>query len=165
MKLIYLHGLESKAGGIKVDWLRKQGHEVYAPEMDYHNPMMFQNIWTWIKQNQPDYIIGSSMGGYFAYLMGTRSNIPCILLNPALHSRAFEPVIKNPGALFPRLHVLLGTKDDIIDPIVTMDQLQTEYHTRPHMLHFTVAGHGHRTPYKTFKKVINTIFTHEKERA
>ena len=38
-KVLYLHGLESKQGGSKVEYLASKG-AVFAPEMDYHNPQL-----------------------------------------------------------------------------------------------------------------------------
>ena len=37
-KILYLHGLESKQGGLKVEYLATQG-AVFAPDMDYKNPI------------------------------------------------------------------------------------------------------------------------------
>ena len=38
MHILYLHGLESSAGGTKVEYLRMVGNLVTAPEMDYKDP-------------------------------------------------------------------------------------------------------------------------------
>ena len=41
LKIAYLHGLESKAGGPKVEWLKSLGHVVLAPSMDYDSDKTF----------------------------------------------------------------------------------------------------------------------------
>ena len=45
MKVWYLHGLESAAGGPKVDFLNKVSSEVYAPAMDYKNHKTFGELY------------------------------------------------------------------------------------------------------------------------
>ena len=44
MHILYLHGLESSAGGPKVEYLRMVGNLVTAPEMDYKDPEQYQKI-------------------------------------------------------------------------------------------------------------------------
>ena len=43
MKIAYLHGLESKVGGPKVDWLMSLGHKVIFPKMDYSDVNEFRD--------------------------------------------------------------------------------------------------------------------------
>ena len=44
-KIVYLHGLESEAGGPKVSFLAEKGM-VYAPEMDYETFDLHEFIYT-----------------------------------------------------------------------------------------------------------------------
>ena len=152
-KIVYLHGLESQQGGQKVDYLSDKGY-VFAPEMPYkQNPDLFQDTLEEIKElGEPDLIVGSSMGGYFAYALGTWTNIPIVLLNPALHSRQFEPDNVRHGLLQPRIHCLLGANDTVINPYDTHKILQFEPKCE-----FMIKKHGHRTPVGMFKKIINSI--------
>lgn len=85
MKIAYLHGLESSidSSSLKIIWLNDNFSHVYTPSVNYHNTNSFTNILTQIKKHKPDYIVGSSMGGYFAYLIGATLEIPTILFNPA----------------------------------------------------------------------------------
>ena len=41
-----------------------------------------------VDECNPDLIIGSSMGGYFADVIGSYTEIDVLLFNPALHSRS-----------------------------------------------------------------------------
>ena len=61
-KVLYLHGLESKQGGSKVDFLSSICL-VSAPVLDYRDSACFQNIHDLVVTNSFDLIIGSSMGG------------------------------------------------------------------------------------------------------
>ena len=97
MKIVYLHGLESSSrpSNPKIKWLKENFTQVYAPSMDYRNTQTFSKVLAEIKSINPDLIVGSSMGGYFGYLIGSTLNIPTCLFNPAVHSRSIEPVVDN----------------------------------------------------------------------
>ena len=140
MKIAYLHGLESKTNCDKVKWLRSLGYEVLNPEIDYHNDPL-ERVITFVESFKPDLIIGSSMGGYLAYIISRRYNIPAMLLNPALHSRYFEPKVGPPGDHEPPMYFVFGEADDIIDPdktvrIINEEELMPKIYT---------GTHGHRT--------------------
>ena len=64
-RIVYLHGLESTQGGVKVSFLAEENF-VYAPKMDYKDPTIFKKVLDKITKFKPNLIIGSSMGGYFA---------------------------------------------------------------------------------------------------
>ena len=147
-KVIYFHGLESGQGGPKVDFLTSK-YEVVAPEMDYHNPELFQQMLDLVRGFEPDLIVGSSMGGYFAYMLATHTKIPVVLLNPALHSRKFEPegVYEGPNEV---VGVMInGSEDDVIDPTETAKLLRTSI--KKGQLRYHLKDHGHRTPLKIFE--------------
>ena len=104
--VLYFHGLESKPGGHKVHYLNYEVDFVKAPEMDYTDPNLFEDWLDYIEREEPDLIIGSSMGGYFAMLLATHTKTKVLAFNPALHSRT-----------------ILGKKDDVIDPKKTLKEL------------------------------------------
>ena len=121
-KVLYLHGLESKQGGPKVDFLTKE-FCVYAPEMDYQDPMLQNWVDFVMRQFNPDLIIGSSMGGYVADILAQKYGIPAILFNPAVHNRSFEPaiepLIEGEQADFQKKKiVVLGKNDEVIPPYI-----------------------------------------------
>jgi len=122
-KVLYLHGLESKQGGPKVDFLAKE-FCVYAPEMDYKDPMLQNWVDFIMRQFQPDLIIGSSMGGYVADILAQKYGIPAILFNPAVHNRSFDPAIEpliegEQADLQKKKIVVLGKNDEVIPPYIT----------------------------------------------
>jgi hypothetical protein len=153
-KVIYFHGLESGQGGPKVDFLAKK-YEVIAPEMNYHDPKEFEKTLHMVKclqagqRHKPELIIGSSMGGYFAYMIATHTNIPVVLLNPALHSREFEPQGVSQGPHEVEGTLILGAKDDVIDPVKTTEMLKESI--KNGQLKSYLRDHGHRTPLKIFE--------------
>ena len=157
MKVWYFHGLESKAGGPKVEFLKKNATEVYAPVMDYSNHKLFGELFRKItKEGAPDFIIGSSMGGYFADALASHFGIKTILLNPALHSRNI--IKKLPyGKEFGFSYVFLGSEDKIISPYKTIDMLQE----RGTAFKLNLGSHGHRTPVNVFKDIYNETVINE----
>ena len=98
MKIFYLHGLESTNNSSKVDFMRSLGHDVHAEYMDYRKVLdLYAKTLNSINDFNPDLIVGSSMGGYFAYHLGTHYKTNLLLLNPALPNRSFVPPILPDG--------------------------------------------------------------------
>jgi esterase/lipase len=153
-RVLYLHGLESKQGGPKVDFLAKE-FLVHAPEMNYKVEGLSYKLHEIIKTFKPDLIIGSSMGGYVADILSRSYCLPAILFNPALHSRDFEPDVSNyipSEEYFPQKHkiVVLGEKDKVISPEKTRQLLRYKEH-------YTIISEevGHRTPLSLFITIVN----------
>jgi esterase/lipase len=149
-RIMYLHGLESSNVCEKVDFLREHA-EVLAPSIDYNNPNIEEELMDMVELFQPDWIIGSSMGGYVTLLLANHFNIKCIVFNPALHSRPMEPNLPSLSldeitfGLNPL--VVLGLEDDVIDPKVTVKLLEeSEIDVTYEMYPFL----GHRIPFDVF---------------
>ena len=150
-KIVYLHGLESKAGGPKVDFLATKGL-VYAPEMDFKTLDLYDLMG---KIGKPDLIIGSSMGGYVADILGSHLGVDVLLFNPALHSRSIEPIGVTYGETNWERNFVVGTEDDVIDPKATrvykdLAKTWTE-----------IEGMGHRTTLPVFKDIYKKVILNE----
>ena len=122
--VLYFHGLESQPGGLKVEYLNQNFDFVDAPAMDYRKKDLFEDWLEYVKTEKPDLIIGSSMGGYFAYALASHTGIPVLLFNPALHNRSFDVEGVYLGEFKPEGKVILGKKDDVIDPSITKAMLK-----------------------------------------
>ena len=150
-KIVYLHGLESKAGGPKVDFLATKGL-VYAPEMDFKTLDLYDLMG---KIGKPDLIIGSSMGGYIADILGSHLGVDVLLFNPALHSRSIDFDFDNDtpygGENYKRT-IILGTEDDVIDPKITK-KLRPYYDNSAKFEE--IEGMGHRTSLDVFINMYN----------
>ena len=146
-KILYLHGLESEQGGTKVSFLATKGM-VYAPEMNYESLNLHEFILT---LGIPDLIIGSSMGGYVADVIGSRLGVDVLLFNPALHNREIavnHEYYNNPY----KRTIVLGTEDNVINPELTkklwsIHGNEAEYDE--------IEGMGHRTPLDVFINMYN----------
>ena len=146
-KILYLHGLESGQGGYKVDFLSTKGM-VYAPEMNYESLNLHEFILT---LGIPDLIVGSSMGGYVADVIGSRLGVDVLLFNPALHNRKINHTYDYYNNKYKRT-IVLGTEDKIIDPELTK-KLWSVYDNVATI--DEVEGMGHRTPLDVFINMYN----------
>ena len=155
-KIVYLHGLESQQGGQKVDFLSDQGY-VFAPEMPYkQNPDLFRDILEEVKElGEPDLIIGSSMGGYFAYMLASHfENVEVILFNPALKERSveFRNIVKGKHKVKGTL--ALSEKDRVVDPKVTLQHLD-EIDELENFKIEEMENIGHQIPIYSFRGIYN----------
>ena len=146
-QIVYLHGLESEAGGPKVSFLAEKGM-VYAPAMNYESLNLHEFILT---LGMPDLIIGSSMGGYVADVIGSRLGVDVLLFNPALHSRTIPVSHEHYSNKYKRT-IVLGTEDDVIDPEITKKLWSVHGNEA---IHDEVEGMGHRTPLDVFINMYN----------
>ena len=119
MKVAFFHGLDSKVVSEKTYALREKFDDVYDPPMDYTDPNMFEKVLKHLQENPVDLLIGSSMGGYFAYCLSTQLGTRTLLFNPAVHSRPIEPVVTLGDKETNHL-VVLGTQDNVIKPSETV---------------------------------------------
>lgn len=157
MTVWYLHGLESSQGGPKVEFLESVAKEVFAPSMEYSNPLLFQDLLELaIYSSKPDLIIGSSMGGYFADALGSHLGVEVLLFNPALHSRRFEPGGVTYGENNYKRHIVVGELDNIIDPKLTkvLAEISETFIVKE--------GMGHRTSLITFIDIYSKLFVNDK---
>ena len=152
--------MESPQGGPKVDFLAKKGY-VCAPDIDYTRSDIFTYLVSFVEEFEPDVIIGSSMGGYAAWILGGLYDIPVLAFNPALHSRSFEPKLPRfvKQHIPSKLHVVLGEKDTVIPHIKTLDYMKDWIKDRyvDYKVH-SVKTMGHRVPLEEFIDIYNKIF-------
>ena len=154
-RIFFIHGLESNNKSSKVDLMVTKGFDVLAPSMDYTtNDLLFSQTLEKVLEFQPDLIVGSSMGGYFASHIGTHYPSTLLLLNPALISRSFEPKIVPDGTAKSKIWALLGEQDDLISPIENFKILQNMGAT------IRMGKHGHRTPIEAFQGVFEDCKKH-----
>ena len=148
-KILYLHGLESESGGTKVSFLAEKG-TVYAPAMDYKTLDLHEFIYT---LGMPDLIIGSSMGGYVADIIGSKLGVDVLLFNPALHNRTLiREFNEDYGSELYKRTIVLGTEDKVINPELTKKLWSVKGNEA---IHDEIEGMGHRTPLDVFINMYN----------
>lgn len=153
MRAAFFHGLESPPVSEKNAILNRYFTDVYAPPMDYRDPGVFSRVLEEIEKNRPDVLIGSSMGGWFAYCLSTLTGIPTLLFNPACVGRSFNPVIKT-GEEAPQQIIVLGKHDEIVNHQESMGWLVDNYHGP---MSFTYEDIAHRIPADIFGKWITNF--------
>ena len=151
---IYFHGLESSQGGIKVQFLDQEVDFLEAPAMDYTKEGIFEEWLDYVKNEEPDLLIGSSMGGYFAMALATHTGIPVLVFNPAIHSRSIEVKGLESGTEKLTGLVVLGKKDEVINPGPTISMLQGTQNTLDINIEKEM---GHRVPLDVFIDMYNKI--------
>jgi len=159
MNVLFLHGLESKPTGPKMQYLKDRFTNYYAPKIDYEDPDAYEEILDLCIAEEFDMIIGSSMGGYFAHAIGTTLGTPVIMFNPALHSRQFNPYGVVCGEKPIDGVCVLGMDDDVIDPTTTYNMLKND----EKLAIMPVEGMGHRTPFEKFVEIIELVVPEEVE--
>jgi len=159
MKIAYLHGLESKIDpkSEKIIWLNTNFEQVYTPSINYRDDDTFNSLLTKIRVQKPNYIVGSSMGGYFAYHIGNTLEIDTILFNPAMINRPFEPKVKPTVLVGATHHVFLGEDDTVVNGLEVKSYLNRSGIGE---FNFEEYEGGHRVPAQIFissikNKVIN----------
>ena len=133
MKILFLHGLESKPGGKKPQYLKSLGHEVLNPALlkgDFEASVQIaQKVYD---SELPDIVVGSSRGGAVAMSMETHDT-RTVLIAPAYKKYNVTPS-KSSGCVT----VLHSICDDVISVRDSAD-LVTEYGYQLH-----VCGADHR---------------------
>jgi len=154
-KIMYLHGLESSNVCDKVDFL-KENAVVLAPSIDYRKSNIEIEFLHMVEMFQPDLIIGSSMGGHVALMLGNYYDIEVIAFNPAIHSRSIEPRLDILEAREPNFNfqpvVILGLEDDVINPLITKEILDDAVFYSDIE---EVGNMGHRVPFDVFVDIYN----------
>jgi len=159
-KILYLHGLESSNVGKKVDFLKERA-EVLAPKIDYQNPSLEEQLMYMVENFKPDFIIGSSMGGYVGSLLANYYGIQNLLYNPAIHSRSIEPkldkLIAEQPNYFIDFNIVFGKNDDVIDPEVSKEILfDSEI-----IFDYDEVDMGHRVEFDVFVNMYNKYIDNE----
>jgi hypothetical protein len=116
MKILFLHGLGSKPGGIKPTYLREHGHEVLNPRLpddDFEEAVRIAQ--KACDDDRPDVIVGSSRGGAVAVNMES-GEIPAVLLCPAWKTWGTATTVKA-GTI-----ILHARADDVV-PFADSEEL------------------------------------------
>lgn len=98
--ILYIHGFNSSPLSLKAEQTRAFIEQKF-PQINFICPQIVSNPQGAIKQlediiqSSPDqsswYLIGSSLGGYFASYLSEKYNVPCVLVNPAI--KPFELLV------------------------------------------------------------------------
>jgi hypothetical protein len=147
-RVAFFHGLESSPKSDKNESLHQKFDFVYDPPMNYRDNGLFDKVLSDVKKNKIDLLIGSSMGGWFAYCISTITGIPTLLFNPAFHSRIMEPQVRV-GNKKSKHTLVLGASDKVIPPMLTQNWTSKEGIGSFKIYYESIE---HRTPIDIFNK-------------
>jgi len=148
MKIAFFHGLESKPISDKTEWLMSTFENPYMPAMDYTDPKLFEKVLREVTIQKPDLLVGSSMGGWFAYCISTLTGIPTVLFNPAVQGRSMEPIVRR-GSTKANHTVVFGKSDAVVVPSKSLSWFKSNGVGR---FDFNFESNAHRTPIGIFRK-------------
>lgn len=99
MKILYLHGLGSSGQSSTVMGLKELGLNVLAPDYSPHNFKESRRALIEIVENEePDFIVGTSMGGYYALMLYKHYAMPTVAVNPCFMPRQWlEKYVDEPA--------------------------------------------------------------------
>lgn len=124
MKTLYIHGLDSTPNLEKTNIMKEAGLVPYALHIDYRTETNAYNLLkNEVIENDLEFLVGSSLGGYFAYWLAEELGLPCLLLNPAMTiDRTLPLAITHVKELLcPLRYVAIGANDNIIDPVRNLE--------------------------------------------
>lgn len=153
MRVAFFHGLESPSRSEKNVALESTFDFVLAPPMDYTDAGLFDRVLKEVKANDIDLLIGSSMGGWFAYCMSTLTGIPTLLFNPAVQGRSMDPNVKI-GSKGVKHTIVFGKKDEVIVPEKSIEWFSANSRGQ---LNYNWESIPHRIPINVFTKWITNM--------
>lgn len=87
MKIFNLHGYHGSSQNAACGVLSEMGHDIVSPSIDYDSfkpEYIAQELSAMIQESQPDIIVGTSLGGFFALYLAIGHGLPVVLVNPCL---------------------------------------------------------------------------------
>jgi len=163
--LIY-HGLDGGVDKKKVSYLENKGFSVTMQKHNYRkefgtkeNPGDKGKSFMEKQQalaSKADIIIGSSFGGYVAYLLGCEKHKDLILINPALNRSVTKTAIQEFD--YPHnkkqannIEYFHGSEDTVVTSTYSLEVLKKG--SGPIYNKITMQGMGHTTPFEKFKEI------------
>ncbi len=124
MRVLFLHGLESKPGGTKARFLQEAGYDVLNPTLPRESFEDSVNIaQDVIDSMQPDLVVGSSRGGAVAMSVSTRG-APVVLIAPGWKRFMNEQQVSEWNIRCePQKTIILHSRNDDIIPIEDSEEL------------------------------------------
>jgi predicted esterase YcpF (UPF0227 family) len=159
MNILYIHGLNGSLSDEKRAILETYGN-VYSPSIDYDtDPNSIDNLRDEFNDEEINFIMGSSMGGFVGYHLSTAFQRPALLFNPALvHRSVFQnvPEYNNPYHSFKQ--IVIGAEDDIVNPKATLEYLATKINENTDYQINVRQGLAHRIPLEIFEQEVELFF-------
>jgi hypothetical protein len=93
--ILYIHGFKSTGNARKADELkeyfknchpeRSEGsNKIISPTLDISPEKSIAQLENIILENENVFLVGSSLGGFYAMILSAKHNLPAVLINPAV---------------------------------------------------------------------------------
>lgn len=161
MNILYLHGLKGNLTQEKRKVLEAYGH-VYAPTIFYENDKnIITNLKNEFNQHSINFVIGSSLGGFAGFHLANIFQKSALLFNPALALQSVQQVVPDYESNKRNLkHVVLGAKDDVVNPSETLTFLSNHLKTNTAFKINYRLDLAHRIPVEIFQEEVELFFKH-----
>lgn len=154
MAILYIHGLDSSPNEAKMAEIEKHGNAI-GLHLNYREQVdAFQILSKTIEENNITHIIGSSMGGYLGFYLAHKYQLPCLLFNPALSQRSVEVGVERLKQECPKRLIVLGMKDEVVDPKETIDFLDSSPYVALEQEVIHNQNLEHQIPLDVFSKAV-----------
>ncbi len=154
MKTIYIHGFGGTKWQGKLEILKENGLEPFALQLTYDHES-FARLKDYILENQIEFLIGQSHGGFMAFWLAEELGLPCLLTNPHLSLRAKKKVSpKVSRYACPLCLVALGNEDKAIDYTGTLKYLEEDKRADKITKVRIFEGQGHGFPRELYSKIV-----------
>lgn len=89
MKVLYIHGFNSAGYGDKINYLKRAfgPRNIISPTLDYdprEAVYQLEFLTQAIKEKDRLYIVGTSLGGFYALFLSSKYRVPSVLINPSI---------------------------------------------------------------------------------
>lgn len=159
MNILYIHGLNGSLNPEKREVLEPYG-KVFSPSIDYEaDSEAIIHLVESFKSHHTNVVIGSSMGGFTGYYVSNIYQCPALLFNPALAERSvYQNIPEIDHKTSPFKQIVLGTKDDIVDPKQTLGFLAETLIYHPEYKVHIHNSLAHRIPLDVFEEEVKLFF-------
>ena len=132
MNVLNVHGFRGAAENCAYSALKSNGCNVISPAIDYdaESPdKVLEKLRDIADKQHIDFVVGTSLGGFFAAVFAAERNLPLILVNPCLLPFLHLPRLDYKGDIRPfiplfanltkidinKVSCIVGAKDEVID--------------------------------------------------
>lgn len=142
MPLVYLHGFNSDGHGSKYFALQDHFRQtpVLSPDLPANPTEVIEILDTLHAQyaTEPVYLIGTSLGAFYAYYYHLKSKMPVFLFNPTL--KPYETLAKRTGLqqTFTKKRQYHFKKEYL--PVLQAMSKEADWHYKAELLHFFLAN-------------------------
>ncbi len=155
MRTLFLHGMGARPKEWQLRSLIENNLKPYALHLDYSRIDEFEVVSKYIEQENIEFLIGRSHGGYIAYWLSEQYCLPCLIINPHFSLR-LRKKMKPPIDKYecPICCVSLGSDDMVVDPDRSLEFLELDENPDKVIKIKMLNGVGHPLDPDTFSEQI-----------